>query len=174
MRRKKSDEIDAALRADPDYKELCALLDKQTTSQKRRLEERLAQEEGDAVVTPPELPKKDKQSEKPSPAIIPPEWVAGLRELIREELRTMLAENRTAISTGMDAPPLTPRKEGSKEYRGERETLPGCRVDAVLFDRFEEERNKTGISASELMQRILWNAFGKPPLSFETSEDSDK
>jgi hypothetical protein len=228
MRRKTSDEINAALRADPDYQDLCRLLDKQTAPQKARLEKRLTREEESepmetredidnrildlkekqglsyakvaerlneagyttatgglfkksSVQTRYEIIRKQREngerSEPPgepcesSPVAIPPEWLEPLRQLIRKEInQASPACNDIAI----DSPPSTPRKKGSKEYQGERETLPGCRIDKVLFDRFEAERERTHVSASGLMQKILWNYFQRPPLSFEIFEESDQ
>ena len=68
-------------------------------------------------------------------------------------------------------PPPTPRKPKSREFEGERETLPGCRVDRVLADLFQKERARGGISASDLMQRILWEHYQRPALSFESKEE---
>ena len=46
MKKETSDAIDAKLRAEPEYKELCALLDKQSDAQKARLVHELTQSQG--------------------------------------------------------------------------------------------------------------------------------
>ena len=74
----------------------------------------------------------------------------------------------------LDSPPSIPQRPGSKAYIGSRATLPGTRVDRVLFEMFNAERRKCGLTATELMQRILWLHYRKPPLSFELSEDVKK
>ena len=100
---------------------------------------------------------------------IPPEWVAHLRKLIRQEMQTVLMHE---TDPGVQRlPPPTPRKPKSKEFEGERETLPGCRVDKVLADLFQKERARSGIGASDLMQRILWEHYRRPALSFEAKEE---
>lgn len=243
---KKKRLTDDDLRADPDYQELCRLLDKQSAAQKARLQTALeSQEEEDpmterkfvderitelkedqglsfaqiaeqltregyvnaaggtftansvksrygrwkerggreiqspdvSAIMPSDSPEEDAASHgapcEPCEAShdeIPAAWLAPLRKLIRDEFQAMTG-NVARIET--EKPPPTPRKKGSKEYEGERATLPGCRVDAVLHTLFEKERQAQGISASELMQWVLWAHFGKPRLSFEMSEASD-
>ena len=71
-------------------------------------------------------------------------------------------------------PPPYPKVKGSKRYQGDRVTLPGLRIDKRLYDLFEGERRKLAISASELMQRLLWQHFGRPALSFEVEGDPAK
>jgi hypothetical protein len=156
-RRKRSDELDAALRADPDYQELGRLLDKQTDAQKARFEKSLKEAEAETMKSP----KK--------PTTIPLEWIAPLRKLIREEMQTMTPNAAMATNAPDLAPPPTPREEGSKKYKAKRATLPGCRVDKVLYDKFVEDRDKAG-SASQIMQKILWTYYGRPKLSFEADD----
>jgi hypothetical protein len=74
----------------------------------------------------------------------------------------------------LDSPSSIPKRPGSKAYVGSRATLPGTRVDRVLFQMFNAERRKCGLTATELMQKILWLHYGKPSLSFEMSEDFKK
>jgi hypothetical protein len=98
---------------------------------------------------------------------------ATLRKLIHEEIINMMPEiAKCAIDENLsrpdaDIPPAIPKLKGSKRLQGNRETLPGCRIDKALHELFEKERGTLGISASELMQRILWRHYGKPKLSFE-------
>ncbi|AFM27819.1 hypothetical protein [Desulfomonile tiedjei] len=104
--------------------------------------------------------------------------IADLRNLIRKEMKTMIdaiganhANTATVANTAQitesDIPPAIPKVAKTKRFQGERATLPGCRIDKVLADLFEDERKEARISASELMQRILWNRYGHPKLSFE-------
>jgi len=81
----------------------------------------------------------------------------------------MMPNAAKETTTAQFEPPPIPRKPKSKEYKGERETLPGCRIDKELFDLFEEDRKKAG-SASLVMQKILWTYYGRPKLSFEVDE----
>lgn len=146
------------LRADPDYQELGRLLDKQTAAQKARFEKSLEEAEVEVMKSP----KK--------PTTIPPEWLEPLRNLIREEIQAMNPNVAINADTALSLPPKTPRLPKSKKYAVDRVTLPGCRVDQVLFRRFEQLRIESGNSASEAMQRILWNYFGRPKLSFEADD----
>ncbi len=221
-KRKRSDELDAALRADPDYQELRALLSKQTTQQKARLEAALSQQyegsqrredamkkdvdtrirqlkedEGKTYAQISEILTQDgyqdstgnplsvkairsrfyrltkKERSQPSQAgepsqEIPPEWLRPLRELIKEEIQSaMTAKGATVAKTDMELPPRRPKREGSREHAGDKATLGGTRIDRVLFDAFHQEREEAGISASELMERILWRHYDRPKLSFE-------
>ena len=45
--------------------------------------------------------------------------------------------------------------------------IPGGAVDRVLFDKFEQERKARGLTASKMLETILWHYFGEPDLSFE-------
>ncbi len=102
---------------------------------------------------------------------IPPEWLQPLRELIKKEIQSAMTANLVkSAKLDMDKPPRRPKREDSREHAGRKATLGGTRIDSVLFDAFHEEREKAGISASALMERILWLYFGKPSLSFEESE----
>jgi hypothetical protein len=42
------------------------------------------------------------------------------------------------------------------------------RVDAGLAKAFREACKRDSLRPSDLMERILWNALGEPPMSFET------
>ncbi len=101
---------------------------------------------------------------------IPKAWVEPLEKMIEGKLKAMLGISLLSKSPP-PLPPAIPKVKGTKRYEGERVTLPGTRVDKVLADAFEQERVKAGVSASEFMQRILWQAFGRPRLSFQRPED---
>jgi antitoxin component of RelBE/YafQ-DinJ toxin-antitoxin module len=58
-------------------------------------------------------------------------------------------------------PPAPPR-----ETARTRQALP-LRVDAGLVRAFHEACKRLGLKQSELIEMILWNALGEPPLSFE-------
>jgi hypothetical protein len=107
------------------------------------------------------------QSPQPSQTSIPCEWIAALRTLIREEIDLALAANIAKSANDLH-PPVTPR--AGRKLGGARKTMSGTRIDAVLFDLFEAEREQLGIGGSELMQRILWAHYGRPRLSFQQDE----
>ncbi len=155
MTRKKPDDVDAQLRAEPEYQDLCRLLDQQTPAQKHRLEAMLNK----------------------------PNGVRRLREMIREEIEASCtglknegnlsgAPDRFSSLTALERqaneqPPAIPHASGSNKFQGKRATLPGLRVDQVLFDLFKGEQQEARETASATMQRILWLHYGKPKLSFE-------
>ena len=102
---------------------------------------------------------------------IPAAWMRTLRRMIQEEIKAMMPDVAKGAETANIIPPPYPKVKGSKRYQGNRVTLPGLRVDKRLYDLFEGQRRKLAINASELMQRILWAHFGRPPLSFEIEDD---
>ena len=99
-------------------------------------------------------------------ATLPDQWLAIIRRVVREELSSMQVTQTVAQTTANDFPTV-PRNPGARGLAGKRETLPGCRVDEVLYNRFNADRAEQRISASDLMNRILWHYYGKPKLSFE-------
>ncbi len=70
-------------------------------------------------------------------------------------------------NTAMEMPPERPKVPGKRKRAGQMTTMPGTRIDKALMDRFTEERRRLRLSASEMMQALLWNGLGKPSLSFE-------
>jgi|GEM_PF-2807275 len=118
----------------------------------------------------PEPPSLPCEPCDPSQLTLSPDIIAALRTIAREEFQSMLANHTTPAQLEEDRPPVTPRIAGTRRYQGDRVNLPGLRIDKVLFERFENERRRLEVSASELMQRILWRAFGRPRLSFEEPE----
>ncbi len=60
-----------------------------------------------------------------------------------------------------DRPPAPPR-----ETARIRQAL-SVRVDAGLVRAFLDTCDRLGLRQSEMMEMVLWNALGKPPLSFE-------
>jgi hypothetical protein len=75
-----------------------------------------------------------------------------------------------APETSRALPPM-PKKRG-KRLLGEKGDIR-VRVDAVLAELFQKEVTQHGGNASAAMDKILWNYFGKPRLSFETIDPGD-
>lgn len=61
----------------------------------------------------------------------------------------------------LERPPEPPR-ESARMRQG-----LSVRVDAGLLKSFHETCKRLGLRKSELMEFILWNALGRPPMSFE-------
>jgi hypothetical protein len=163
--------------------------DELRAERKRARNRKASQPSQGAETTEAEQPAvNDSQPDEPGKTqsdTIPPAWLRIVREMMQEEVKAMVNAmmtkntrqakfaNVAALTTEVaELPPRTPRVDGGRKFRGERATLPGCRVDKSLFDLFEAEREKENRSASELMQAILWHHFGKPKLSFEDDSEN--
>ncbi len=96
-----------------------------------------------------------------------------LRELIETRLEAEKPEPKIALPlTTTEEPPLPP-KEG-KKFKGNKADIR-VRVDENLGKMFEADVNRRfGGNASRAMDALLWNFYGKPLLSFETSKEPDK
>jgi len=92
--------------------------------------------------------------------------IDSLPELIRKEFKTMLPE-ASFSDLAQDSPPTRPKKSKGRGYAGEKRVMPGCNVDKVIFDLFENFRRRQGLSASAAMELLLWQALGKPKLSYQ-------
>jgi len=94
-------------------------------------------------------------------------------EIVHEEMMKMQS---VEIPTALDLPPKPTKriikKTGRPRTLGKRLKL-GVTVDKALFERFEKERKKLGISASAYLDALLWNAYGRPRLSYEPDEDAE-
>jgi len=100
---------------------------------------------------------------------------AEIHKMIQEEIQKAI-QDKTVPQFEIELPPVPggkiPGGKGRKVSPGERVKL-GVTVDSGIMKAFEAERKKRRVSASELMDALLWNALGKPPMSFDTSEKSD-
>ena len=59
-------------------------------------------------------------------------------------------------------PPL-PERNTNRRW----EKLAGT-CDCELIKLFHDERRKLRLSVSQMLDYVLWNFFGKPPLSFQS------
>lgn len=68
---------------------------------------------------------------------------------------------------------IPPKPERVKDRKWKK--LAGT-IDEELYKLFQEKRNELGLSVSAMLDLVVWNAFGKPPLSFEAqpAKASDK
>ena len=91
-----------------------------------------------------------------------------------------LVKTKLANSNMEGVPPAPRRVNGavfrgpgdhpSKRAEGHRQRL-GVSIDSTLVDLFERERDSRGFTSSKLASYILWNRYGQPRLSFESSQD---
>lgn len=91
------------------------------------------------------------------------------REVFEELIHNMRIEKKMTMEAE-DAPPEPEVIKG--EGKGRRENRDYVKVsvtiDKVLWDKFTEERDRMRVSSGRLMDVILWRAFGRPRLSYET------
>ena len=72
----------------------------------------------------------------------PPEWVAHLRKLIRQEMQTVLMPKPIPASGLPTSYPTQAEKQG---FEGERKPYPDAEWIRVLADLFQKERARGGI-----------------------------
>ena len=79
---------------------------------------------------------------------------------------TELLKSKHGVVDGpdLDEPPLPPKS--GKKYLGEKRDIRG-RIDANLWELFQQECRKYNGNVSKTLDTILWRYFGKPRLSFE-------
>jgi len=128
-------------------------------------------------IAPPNKEPEPKPKEVPVPTPFP-DLDDRIRAVAREVFQEMLQDmqNERNILTSIDDAPPPPEvlkgRVGRKENRiYKRLTLT---LDEALYDRFIEERNRLKVSSGRLADIILWQRYGKPKLSYESSEDSEQ
>jgi hypothetical protein len=100
---------------------------------------------------------------------LPETWVTQIRELIQNEVRQVLAIPSLPTLPQIRIPPERVKTKGiwgRPVGQGERVKV-GITLDKNLFERFEAERKRLGLSASGYADVVLWNFFGQPPMSYE-------
>jgi len=104
--------------------------------------------------------------------------IEQIHEIVRKEIQSVMESQRIQRrpSDLLEVPPSPGEKikgeKGRPANPGKRVKLAGT-VDVELERLFREECTKRGISVSRLLDTVLWHYFGKPRLSFETSDKSD-
>jgi hypothetical protein len=104
---------------------------------------------------------------------MPKAWHQQIVVLVKSEVERLMKVPTLQTLPTIPLPPERARTKGAKGRpvgQGERVKV-GITLDKNLFDRFEQERKRTGLSASGYADVVLWNFFGKPRLSFEETED---
>jgi len=94
---------------------------------------------------------------------------ALVTSLVDEKIASVLDRYKvTAADQAMqpEPPPILDVKHPGRRGGAKRPKLQGS-CDHTLFERFEEDRKTRGFSVSEMIDFILFNYYGKPPLSFE-------
>jgi hypothetical protein len=84
-----------------------------------------------------------------------------IQTTVRKEIQTV-----RKLQTDQKIPPEPTKKESSRAFIVKRAKIAGT-TDQVLLDLFNQERKKLRLSASRMLDVVLWNYFNKPKLSFE-------
>jgi hypothetical protein len=99
-----------------------------------------------------------------------------IRAEIARRIKEVLADDVTLIKTpdpsdtrDLTPPPRPRTMQGTRKHLVKREKLQGT-CDKALFNLFEEDRNERGYNVSQMIDFILYNFYGKPPLSFQKDE----
>jgi transcriptional regulator with XRE-family HTH domain len=61
-------------------------------------------------------------------------------------------------------------KTEAEKTAASREDLQGTRIDSVLLDLFNQEREERGLTVSKMLETILWKYFNYPALSFQQTQ----
>lgn len=120
-------------------------------------------------------PKKESPAEEHKPEFDTPlspidvkELESRMRAVAKEYFDEMIGKVKTvhAVGTAEDLPPEPPR-EGKGKRRTRRYGRITVTVDESLLRLFEEEQRTRSLSASRLLDSILWTRYGKPSLSYQ-------
>lgn len=100
--------------------------------------------------------------------------VQQIREIVRQEVDSVMSQRIEEHPSELPPTPAEKIKgdKGRPASPGERVKLAGT-VDAELERLFREQCARRGMSVSRLLDTVLWHYFGRPRLSFETSDKSD-
>ena len=88
-------------------------------------------------------------------------------EMLEKKVEAIESQLSGAIEN--DRPPEPPK--GSRAYPGEKRQVRAL-IDLELFKILEIDATRhAGGNISKLLDRILWQRYGKPRLSFEVNDD---
>ena len=104
---------------------------------------------------------------------LPDTWKAEIINLIRGELAIMQTSQTLQKTSSIELAPMPTAKVDGLKHRKvnpwERVKV-GVTLDKALSDLLEAKRKELGdVSLSRALDTVLWQYFGKPPLSFEVS-----
>lgn len=111
-----------------------------------------------------------------------PDWQTQMRAIAREVCQEMIEammplQHMQRVSVdGEEAPPKPvtikgPGVKGRKETRQYERLTVG--IDVVLAEKFKAEAEALNLSPGKLLDRILWNRYGMPRLSYQQPEPDD-
>ncbi|GEM_PF-3289597 len=114
-------------------------------------------------------------TEKPENEPLPEAWEPRILEIVRAEVKRLMEFPTLQTLPTIPLPPERVKSKGTKGRpvgQGERVKV-GITLDKNLFERFEAERKRLGLSASGFADVVFWNFFGQPPMSYEVPVDAE-
>jgi hypothetical protein len=105
------------------------------------------------------------------------EWKSRVKAVAREVFQEMFDDYKPIVKhvpiEGEDTPPepKTIRKHGKGRKENRKYKRLTVAIDVNLAERFEAEMRSRSLSAGKLMDVILWNRYGKIPLSYHDGAD---
>jgi hypothetical protein len=105
------------------------------------------------------------------------EWKSRVKAVAREVFQEMFDDYKPIVKhvpiEGEETPPepRTIRKHGKGRKENRKYKRLTVAIDVNLAERFEAEMRSRNLSAGKLMDVILWNRYGKIPLSYHDEDD---
>jgi hypothetical protein len=99
-----------------------------------------------------------------------------MRTIAKEVCMELMSNMPTATSSayGADMPPAPEKIPGGRHGKKDREyEKVSVTIDKSLWDRFTKERDSLRLSSGRLMDKILWQYFGRPALSYQKAQEPD-
>jgi len=94
-----------------------------------------------------------------------------MKQMFQEMMTTMPTATSPVYEADMPPAPETIKgKHGKKDREYEKVSIT---VDKSLWSRFIQERNTSRLSSGRLMDKILWEYYGRPPLSYGSKDHQD-
>jgi transcriptional regulator with XRE-family HTH domain len=102
-----------------------------------------------------------------------PDVPTVIRRILRHSREgTTLYGLAQRLLVGLDRKDLPPFPASDEEHAAAQRVLISGEVDRVLAERFEQEMTTRGLTASKMLETILWHHYGRPSLSFEGQRES--
>jgi hypothetical protein len=116
------------------------------------------------VITPISTPKQDSSDD------LGDRMRAIAKEVCMELMSTMPTVTSSVYEAGMPPAPGPGGRHGKKDREYLKVSLT---IDKSLWDRFTKERDALRLSSGRLMDKILWEYYGKPLLSYQKPDPPD-
>jgi hypothetical protein len=125
------------------------------------------------------VPSESKEHNEHSVDQLPPEHIADelearMRAIAKEVFQEMMTTMPTATSPVYEADMPPEPGPGGRHGKKDREYFKiSLTIDQGLWNRFIEERDALRLSSGRLMDKILWEYYGRPSLSYGSKNHQD-